>query len=151
MFYLGALVAFGLGALLAVSEFAYTLLKWCGAAYLCWLGIQLLMRPRQQFSMHPEGAKPTNNWFLRGMLGNVLNPKWASFMFHSYRNSFRWTFASCLDISSGRDPRSHWYAVVTDTYYCDTLCRSGFEKPAVVKWMDRSTGCLFLLLLQSWR
>lgn len=62
----GALVAFGLGALLAVSEFAYTLLKWCGAAYLCWLGIQLLMRPRQQFNMHPEGAKPTNNWFLRG-------------------------------------------------------------------------------------
>ena len=75
----GALVAFGLGALLAVSEFAYTLLKWCGAAYLCWLGIQLLMRPRQQFSMHPEGAKPTNNWFLRGMMGNVLNPKMGIF------------------------------------------------------------------------
>ncbi len=30
----GALVAFGLGALLAVSELAYTLLKWCGAGYL---------------------------------------------------------------------------------------------------------------------
>ena len=47
----GALVAFGLGALLAVSEVAYSLLKWCGAAYLCWLGLQLLIRPRQQFSL----------------------------------------------------------------------------------------------------
>ena len=42
----GAAVAFGLGALLAVSELAYTLLKYCGAAYLCWLGLNLLLRPR---------------------------------------------------------------------------------------------------------
>ncbi|SSJ19541.1 translocator protein, LysE family [Klebsiella pneumoniae] len=71
----GALVAFGLGALLAVSELAYTLLKWCGAGYLCWLGIQLLLRPRQQFNTHPAESDSTSNWFLRGMLGNVLNPK----------------------------------------------------------------------------
>ena len=63
----------------------------------------------------------------------------------------RWTFASCLDISSGRDPRSHWYAVVTDTYYATRYAAAVLKKPAVVKWMDRSTGCLFLLLLQSWR
>lgn len=49
MFYLGAAVAFGLGALLAASELAYDLLKWCGAAYLCWLGIQLILKPRGHF------------------------------------------------------------------------------------------------------
>lgn len=75
----GALVAFGLGALLAVSELAYTLLKWCGAGYLCWLGIQLLLRPRQQFDSNPAAATATSNWFLRGMLGNVLNPKMGVF------------------------------------------------------------------------
>lgn len=75
----GALVAFGLGALLAVSEFAYTLLKYCGAAYLCWLGVQLLLRPRQQFSLNQRGTNSSNNWFLRGMLGNVLNPKMGIF------------------------------------------------------------------------
>ncbi len=42
----GALVALGLGALLATSELAYSLLKWCGAAWLCWLGLQLILRPR---------------------------------------------------------------------------------------------------------
>ena len=75
----GAVVAFGLGALLAVSEFAYTLLKWCGAGYLCWLGIQLLLRPRQQFNTTPAESTTTSNWFLRGMLGNVLNPKMGVF------------------------------------------------------------------------
>lgn len=34
----GAIVAFGLGALLMASEMAYNVLKWCGAAYLLWLG-----------------------------------------------------------------------------------------------------------------
>ncbi|WP_395033840.1 LysE family transporter [Klebsiella sp. KE9456] len=47
MFYLGAAVAFGLGALLAASELAYDLLKCCGAVYLCWLGSQLILRPRR--------------------------------------------------------------------------------------------------------
>ena len=34
----GAAVAFGLGALIAVSELAFNLLKYCGAAYLAWMG-----------------------------------------------------------------------------------------------------------------
>jgi threonine/homoserine/homoserine lactone efflux protein len=37
-----ALTAGGLGALLAASELAFTVLKWCGAAYLVWLGVKLL-------------------------------------------------------------------------------------------------------------
>lgn len=75
----GAVVAFGLGTLLVVSELAYTLLKWCGAGYLCWLGIQLLLHPRQQFNTTLAESTTTSNWFLRGMLGNVLNPKMGVF------------------------------------------------------------------------
>lgn len=41
----GAAVAFGLGALVAVSEVAFNLLKYCGAAYLAWLGLNMLLRP----------------------------------------------------------------------------------------------------------
>src|SRR5690242_10259317 len=71
----GAAVAFGLGALIAVSELAYNGLKYCGAAYLAWLGLNMLVRPRSSLSPVEADAKPNANWFLKGMLGNVLNPK----------------------------------------------------------------------------
>src|SRR5687768_2184900 len=44
----GGLVAVGLGALLAASELAYRILKWAGAAYLLWLGLQLILSKRTE-------------------------------------------------------------------------------------------------------
>lgn len=35
--------AAGLGAIISASEYGFTLLKWCGAAYLVFLGIKLLL------------------------------------------------------------------------------------------------------------
>ena len=142
----GALVAFGLGALLAVSELAYMALKWCGAAYLCWLGIQLLLRPRQRFTLQAEGDVRSSNWFLRGMLGNVLNPKmgvfYVSFLpqFIPFGHSpIAWTF---LLVSIHVCLGTLWSLtlIMASGYAADVL-----KKPAVVKWMDRATGAAFLL------
>ena len=36
------LTALGVGAVLAASEAAFTILKWAGAAYLVWLGVKIL-------------------------------------------------------------------------------------------------------------
>ncbi|HED3228426.1 TPA: LysE family translocator [Klebsiella aerogenes] len=142
----GALVAFGLGALLAVSEVAYMLLKWCGAAYLCWLGIQLLLRPRQQFCLKQGGNDPANNWFLRGMLGNVLNPKMGIFYVSFLpqfipvgHSPFIWTF---LLVSIHVLIGTLWSLIlISATHYASGI----LKKPDVVKWMDRSIGGLFLL------
>ncbi len=96
----GALVAFGLGALFAVSEMAYSILKWCGAGYLCWLGIQMLLRPRTTFDTRQGNEARASNSFLRGMLGNVLNPKMGVF-YVSFLPQFipagirRWSGHSC--------------------------------------------------------
>lgn len=72
----GAAVSFGLGALLQASEGAYAVAKGLGAAYLLWLGLGLLLRPRQGIHLTPETAQPSGRHaFWRGLLANLLNPK----------------------------------------------------------------------------
>jgi threonine/homoserine/homoserine lactone efflux protein len=72
-------VAVGLGALLAASEIAYTVLKWIGVAYLSWLGLQFICRPRSELpvtiDLDPRQVKLRGGWFWKGLLQNLLNPK----------------------------------------------------------------------------
>ncbi|MEQ6289505.1 LysE family translocator [Vogesella sp. GCM10023246] len=71
----GVIVACGLGALLHTSALAYTLLRVIGAAWLLWLGVQLLRR-RSEPAANPDTTTDTDgNWFWRGVLTNLLNPK----------------------------------------------------------------------------
>lgn len=142
----GAGVAFGLGALVAVSELAFNLLKYCGAAYLAWLGLNLLLRPRRALSPLATDSQPTTNWFLRGLLGNVLNPKVGIF-YVSFLPQFIpqgqslvvWTFAlvgihGVLGLL--------WSSVLIGaTQPLAVLLR----REQVVKWMDRATGMIFVL------
>lgn len=74
----GALVAIGLGVLLQASELAFLALKWIGAAYLVYLGLRLIFARRETEAGDAEPA-PRANWFLRGLLTNLLNPKVGAF------------------------------------------------------------------------
>ena len=69
-----ALVAVGLGALLAASELAYQILRFAGAAYLIYIGYRMLRHPRRGFLI--EGVTARGGGALaRGALTNLLNPK----------------------------------------------------------------------------
>lgn len=142
----GAMVAFGLGALIAVSELAYNILKYCGAAYLCWLGLNMLLRPRGALASANSPQAKAQNWFIKGMLGNVLNPKVGIF-YVSFLPQFIpqgqplvvWTFGLVLiHVVLG----SCWSTVlISATRPLSSLLR----KEKVIRWMDRSTGVVFLL------
>lgn len=71
------LAALGLAALLAVSALAFTVLKWAGAAYLVWLGVQALLAPPPN-ALAPTGAADARV-FRDGVLVALLNPKTALF------------------------------------------------------------------------
>ncbi|MBP6901095.1 MAG: LysE family translocator [Burkholderiaceae bacterium] len=81
-----AAAAAGLGALLAGSPLAFTLLRWVGAAYLVWLGLGLL-RSRPAAAVDGDGTagqptpspQPWRRVFWQGFLTNALNPKVALF------------------------------------------------------------------------
>lgn len=70
-----ALVAAGLGALLAASHEIYTALRWLGAAYLLWVGASLLWRPRVAFDADAPPRGSAQSAFATGALTNLLNPK----------------------------------------------------------------------------
>jgi len=142
----GAAVAFGLGALIALSELAYTLLKYCGAAYLGWLGLNMLLRPRRALAPMESNGKPGANWFLKGMTGNVLNPKIGIF-YVSFLPQFipqghsliAWTFGLVsIHVVLGL----LWSMVLIGaTQPLAGVLRRG----NVIQWMDRTTGMLFVL------
>jgi threonine/homoserine/homoserine lactone efflux protein len=68
--------AIGLSALLAASSTAFAVVKWAGAAYLCFIGMMMLLS-RAQASVPDAGGSAISlrRVFLQGALTNVLNPK----------------------------------------------------------------------------
>jgi threonine/homoserine/homoserine lactone efflux protein len=73
-----AFAAVGLSALLASSAAAFGVVKWLGAAYLIWLGLQRLLTRGEDA---PAAVEPDHlsRIFLQGVVVNVLNPKTALF------------------------------------------------------------------------
>ena len=82
-----AAAALGVGALLAASATAFTVLKWVGAAYLLWMGVKLLFAKNNskllaQDAREAADSSPDTSLariFWGGFWTNVLNPKVAIF------------------------------------------------------------------------
>ena len=78
-----ALVAGGLGALLAASAMAYTLVKLAGAAYLVWLGVDAIRHRRRLGAALRFGRRGTTGaWasLRTGVLVGVTNAKTVVFL-----------------------------------------------------------------------
>ncbi|AYP22941.1 threonine/homoserine/homoserine lactone efflux protein [Pantoea agglomerans] len=143
----GVAVGFGLGALLLASEMAYNLLKWLGAAWLLYLGLKLLLKPRQAAidSQQPALQQGYLACFSRGLLGNLLNPKVGIF-YVSFLPQFIPAGAS-VALWCSLMALAHmllgliWNAVLIggSHYFAGHL-----RKPRVLKVMDRLTGCVFI-------
>jgi threonine/homoserine/homoserine lactone efflux protein len=72
-------IASGLAALLAAVPVAYEVVRFVGAAYLIWLGVQALRAKTSP--LDGRQLAPATEWaiFRQGMITNVLNPKVALF------------------------------------------------------------------------
>ena len=69
-----AVVALGLGALLATSETAFEVIKFVGAGYLIWLGFQKWRAAAPEADEAPPPRR-RHGLFLQGLLVNLTNPK----------------------------------------------------------------------------
>lgn len=75
------LATLGLGAILRTSEWLFLALKLIGAAYLVYLGIQLLRSRQHELAVAVGSVRPLWRLFFDGALSNISNPKIAVFYF----------------------------------------------------------------------
>jgi threonine/homoserine/homoserine lactone efflux protein len=73
--------ALGVSIVLAKSAAAFATVKYAGAAYLCFLGVRMILDVRREKTSDalPEPTKPARNPLWQGVATEVLNPKTALF------------------------------------------------------------------------
>ena len=151
-FVLVGAVALGLGALLAASEFWFSVLKWVGAAYLAWLGLRLI-RSRGGFELPAEGsADPrhsSRSIFMKSFVVAVTNPK-------------GYLFCSALlpQFIDPTGPQAPQYVAIALVFAgMDFAVMFGYAfigaravrllKASATKWLDRACGGALLALAGS--
>ncbi|EPG6352749.1 LysE family translocator [Acinetobacter baumannii] len=145
----GIVVACGLGALLMASDLAFNILKWMGAAYLAWLGLNMILKPRSQLADiqdNHSNHSTSENWFIKGFFGNLLNPKVGIF-YISFLPQFIPAQASAVTWVMGLV----MIHVVIGVLWSSLLILAMqplsryLKQPKFVKNMDRITGSIFVL------
>lgn len=144
----GLAVAVGLSALFAASELAYTIMRIVGAAYLAWLGVKLLLRPRDGLDLATAGSAKSVSaprWFARGFLTNLLNPKvgmfYISFLPQFVPAGANVTATIVLLATIHAMLGLIWFAAIVAATRPIALI---LRRNAVVRWLDRLTGGLFI-------
>ncbi|HEV7306253.1 LysE family translocator [Ensifer sp.] len=146
-------VALGLGALLAASEFWFTVVKWLGAAYLAFLGVMLLRSKGtvQVAADDRDTAAPASTVaiFLKSFLVAVTNPKGYLF-FSAFLPQF-------IDATMPQVPQYATLAlvfalvdfVVMFGYTLLGAQAAAFLKRSGAVWLDRLCGGALLALAGS--
>jgi threonine/homoserine/homoserine lactone efflux protein len=156
-FVLVGAVALGLGALLAASEFWFSVLKYVGAAYLAWLGWRML---RSQGSFDIPASEQAaqggsrRSIFMKSFLVAVTNPK--GYLFCSA------LLPQFIDPAAAQAPQYLTIAIVFAALDFAVMFGYAFVgaravrvlKAGAARWLDRACGGALLALAGSlafWR
>ena len=145
------MAAIGLSAILATSAVAFSVVKWLGAAYLIWLGLQAFRSKGAGFAADGAGAALSparpNRIYRQGILVALLNPKVAIF-FLAFLPQFvvpgagpvpaQLFLHGCLIIVVA--------ALVEPPLILtgDALARRLRQSPRIGVWIDRTLGALLI-------
>ncbi|MGI9134468.1 MAG: LysE family translocator [Rhodoferax sp.] len=149
-----AAAALGVGALLASSALAFTLLKWVGAAYLVVMGLRLVLGKASAVEL-PAGrasADAPARWlaaqvFRQGFLTNALNPKVALFFLAfvpqfiapgTEHKALAFIGLGLLFVLNSLWVNIGWAVAAA------ALVRRATALQRALRWMDRVAGSMFI-------
>ncbi|MCS6241190.1 LysE family translocator [Shewanella baltica] len=142
--------AAGLGAIISTSEYGFTLLKWCGAAYLVFLGIKLLLTKNQVQPLEigqSKGKGTPRQLYQQAFLVGISNPKDLLF--------FAALFPQFIDLAAPQLPQlmilAATWAIVDFSFVMIYASMANVLAPSLkasnkLHWFDRSSGGVFLTL-----
>lgn len=142
--------AAGLGALLAATEYGFVLLKWCGATYLLYLGIRLLLTKPQPSDFRlesPKGKGRGRDLFRQAFLVGISNPKDLLF--------FAALFPQFIDVGAPQGPQlailAGSWAIVDFSFVMIYASLASLLAPKLsashrLHWFDRTSGGVFVSL-----
>ena len=142
------IVGVGLGALIAASGAAFTVVKWLGVGYLVWLGIAQWRAPaRPMVAVSDSGEVVTQRaLILKAWLINIVNPKGTVFL-----------LAVVPQFINPAQPLLQQYLIIGATLaFTDLVVMTGYtalaakvlgalKEPAHIRAMNRIFGSLFVL------
>jgi len=132
------LAAAGLSAILATSALAFSIVKWVGAAYLVWIGLQALFSKSGAFTSDKATENPSlSSIYWQGILVATLNPKVAIFFLAFLPQLFLHGFLIIIVAALIEPP-----LVITGS----KLTKALKNNRQIGIWMDRSLGALFISL-----
>jgi len=142
--------ALGITALLTASRVAYEVLRWAGAAYLCYLGVRALWRHRRPSTAEspvPVAEHSAGRSFRIGLTTNLLNPKVGVF-YLSVLPQFLPHGVSPLLASTAMALVHNLEGLVWFTVLVFLVRRAArlFARPAVRRRLDQVTGVVFVAL-----
>jgi homoserine/homoserine lactone efflux protein len=143
-----AVVGVGLGALIAASSTAFTVVKWLGVGYLVWLGIAQWRAPARPMVALSDSQEPVSqrSLILKAWMINVVNPKGTVFL-----------LAVVPQFMNLNQPLWPQYLVIGATLaFTDMVVMSGYtalasrvlgalKEPSHIRAMNRTFGSLFVI------
>lgn len=146
----GAISILGISAILAGSAVAFSIVKYVGAAYLCWIGITALWGA---YSGAEISRKPTprakkralSSAYLEGVLTNALNPKVSMF----YLAAFPQFISSTDNVIASSMLLVFLHAMINAVWFSLMVIMlsklSGYAQSGTFqRWLKGVTGAVFV-------
>ncbi|HXV29534.1 MAG TPA: LysE family translocator [Sinorhizobium sp.] len=142
----------GLGLIISQSIYLFNIVKWCGVAYLVYIGVKALRAGQTEIAVEaPEDAGERKRQsavkaFGLGFLANALNPKAVFFFLSIFSTVVSAHTPMVVKFGYGLVMASAlilWFVGVS-LFMTTPRMRAAFTRAS--KWIDRASGLVFIAL-----